>query len=158
MPHRRTLRIPSPAAILAVGVLVVAVSGIAQALPGSNTVFSDDITNGNVKILDLAPSLRPVYARVKASGAIDATRSRGIPSGSVTQGTVAGIYCFDLPFKPKSVQATPSTTTALNALASVVPSEYAGGCTSTKEAEVVIFPEGATSTPTPDPFYVSFVR
>jgi hypothetical protein len=44
---------PSAAIVVAVLALVAAVVGTAAALPGSNTVFSDDIAPGNVKLSDL---------------------------------------------------------------------------------------------------------
>ena len=49
----RRLRRPSPAMIIALVALMVALGGTAMALPGVNTVFSDDIVNSQVKAQDI---------------------------------------------------------------------------------------------------------
>jgi hypothetical protein len=49
--------------------------GSAYALAGSNTVFSDDIVNGQVKSQDLAtPAMGPVFARIRELPAVSGTR------------------------------------------------------------------------------------
>jgi len=52
----RSSRIPRPSAAMSVALiaLIVALSGTAVALPGNNTVDSGDITNGQVKRVDIA--------------------------------------------------------------------------------------------------------
>jgi hypothetical protein len=49
-------RIPRPSAAMSVALiaLIAALSGTAVALPGSNTVDSGDIKNGQVKRVDIA--------------------------------------------------------------------------------------------------------
>ncbi len=46
-------RRPSPAFVLAAIALFVALGGSAAALTGTNTVFSDDIVNGQIKAVDM---------------------------------------------------------------------------------------------------------
>lgn len=52
--ERTRSRLPSPATIVAVIALVLAMSGAALALPGKNTVKSNDIARGGVKGKDIA--------------------------------------------------------------------------------------------------------
>ena len=49
----RFKRLPSPALVISVIALSVAIGGVAVALPGHNSVKSDDIKNGQVKSPDL---------------------------------------------------------------------------------------------------------
>jgi hypothetical protein len=78
--------------------LFMVLGGVAGALPGTSTVDSGDIIDGAVKSIDirgsavgptdLAPSVRPRWARVNASGAV--VRQRGVTS--VDKAASAGEY------------------------------------------------------------------
>lgn len=65
IPARR----PSPALIVALLALVAALSGVAYALPGKNTIDSGDIINKEVKTSDLAPfAVRGKHVKGNALG------------------------------------------------------------------------------------------
>ena len=57
---RRRLRPPSPGTVMGAAALIIALAGPAQALPGINTIFSDDIAPSEVKAADIGPGeVRP---------------------------------------------------------------------------------------------------
>lgn len=67
---RRRLRLPRPGTVLGGAALIVALAGPAQALPGLNTVFSDDIAPSEVKAADIGPGeVRTSEIGTKAVGA-----------------------------------------------------------------------------------------
>ena len=68
--------------------LFFALGGVAQALPGTDTVDSGDIKNGAVRSIDIrngsitpekmAPSVRPRWARINTGATPTIARSRGV--------------------------------------------------------------------------------
>lgn len=76
--RRRRLRLPSAGTVMGGAALIIALAGPAQALPGLNTVFSDDIVNGEVKTADIGNN------EVKTADiAADAVRQADIASDAV---------------------------------------------------------------------------
>jgi hypothetical protein len=65
--RRITTKLPSPALLLSILALVAACIGTAVALPGHNSVRSDDIKNGQVKRDDRAPGERTLWALIDGS-------------------------------------------------------------------------------------------
>lgn len=85
------------ALVVAVVALVAAVSGTAIALPGSNSVNSGDIKDGQVSVNDL----KIAYLRVDGDGDIVQRHNvRGIDK------PVGNVVCLDLKFKAKTGSAT----------------------------------------------------
>lgn len=76
-----------------VGLTVLLTAGAAQSLSGSNTVFSDDIVDGQVKFADIKPdAITSSRIRTDAVGAseirADQVGSSEIIDGSVTSGDI----------------------------------------------------------------------
>lgn len=73
---RRLKRLPSPALVVSVVALVVALTGVAVALPGRNSVQSNDIKPKNVKRSDIArKSVDPFRTDVMKSAVLKSTVS-----------------------------------------------------------------------------------
>jgi hypothetical protein len=114
---------PSPAIVLGIIALVLALGGTAIAGPDA---LSRAVTKSKVKkiakrqaneqITQRAPDLavasaesaNPVaFAHVLADGSVDAANSRGIAQANVTSGSPPGYYCFDgLSFTPRGGNVT----------------------------------------------------
>ena len=70
----KLLRRPSPAMIVAVIALVLALGGAAVALPGRNSVTSNDINRHNVKLSDIARgAVDPFRTNLMRSAALNST-------------------------------------------------------------------------------------
>jgi hypothetical protein len=110
---------PSPAMVVALIALVAGAAGSAVALPGRNSVQSNDIKSGAVKKrhiaggavnqAKLAPGVRSLLNRPYAAALVAADGSVveaiGITSSNVTHPD-DGQYCFNLAFNPTVVNAT----------------------------------------------------
>ena len=73
---RRLKRLPSPGLVVSVVALVVALTGVAVALPGRNSVQSNDIKPKNVKRSDIArKSVDPFRTDVMKSAVLKSTVS-----------------------------------------------------------------------------------
>jgi len=99
------------------------------------------------------------FARVRADGTVTEGLSRDIVSSNITRPS-AGIYCFDLPFAPTGMQATPRASATPDRIAS---GEVAGtpdgvpNCPAASEAEVNVYGTGAASLEN-GAFFVQFAR
>ena len=70
------LKLPSPAMVVAIVALVFALAGAAVALPGRNSVTSNDIKPGNVKNTDIrAAAVDPFKTDVMKSSVLNTTVS-----------------------------------------------------------------------------------
>lgn len=110
---------PSPAMVVALIALVAGVAGSAVALPGRNSVQSNDIKRkavkkrhiaaGAVNQAKLAPGVRSILNRPYAAALVAADGTVvdgvGIDSSNVSHPD-DGNYCFNLPFNPTVVNAT----------------------------------------------------
>jgi hypothetical protein len=73
---RKLLRRPSPALVVAMIALVVGLGGVATALPGRNSVRSNDIAPKNVRLSDLAQSsVDPFKTNIMRLGTLNSTVS-----------------------------------------------------------------------------------
>ncbi|MDQ3986837.1 MAG: hypothetical protein M3280_10125 [Actinomycetota bacterium] len=81
---------PSPALVISLLALFVALTGTATALRGKNTVFSDDIVNGQVKSSDALDN--GLTGRDIREGSLVGVRPYGktIPSGTTVKGAWGG--------------------------------------------------------------------
>ena len=99
------------------------------------------------------------FARVRADATVTEGLARDIASTNITRPS-AGIYCFDLPFAPTSVQATPRASGTPDRIAS---GEIAGtpdgvpNCPPTSEAEVNVYGTGGAALEN-GAFFVQFAR
>ena len=82
---------PTPSMVISMIALFVALSGTAVALDGSNTVFSDDIVNGEVRSADLAAN--SVATPDLATGAVTAPKlaAQSVNSANVLNESLLGI-------------------------------------------------------------------
>jgi hypothetical protein len=92
MKHLMKAR-PSPAMVVALIALFVALSGTAAALSGSNTVFSDDVVNNQVRSADVRDD-------TLASGGLQAVdlRSSSVGSSEVQDDSLTGTDITNLSF------------------------------------------------------------
>ena len=130
-----------------------------------NKHLKDDTLKGNKideSTLDAPVPLADspaAFARVRADATVTEGLSRDIASANITRPS-DGIYCFDLPFAPTSVQATPRMTATPDRIAS---GEVAGtpdplpNCPAASEAEVNIYSTGAGALEN-GAFFVQFGR
>lgn len=129
---RKHLRMPSPAMVVAIVALMVALGGSAYAaakLNGKNikngTITGNKLKNKTIGTGKLSTSAvnalkgqkgdagakgadgtALAFARVAFNGTVDTSRSKGIGQANVTH-TNPGVYCFSgLSFTPKNVVAT----------------------------------------------------
>jgi hypothetical protein len=130
-----------------------------------NKHLKDDTLKGNK--IDESSLESPVpladspgaFARVRADGTATEALSRDIVSANITRPS-AGIYCFDLPFSPTSVQATSRASATPDRIASA---EIAGtpdgvpNCPESSEAEVTVYGTAAASLEN-GAFFVQFGR
>ncbi len=101
---RNRLRV-SPALVVALAALVLAVAGTAVAGPA---VLERALTKAKVRTIATKVSNKavPAYAHVNAAGVVDAANSKGISQANVVVGSVPGYYCFrDLSFEPRGGSA-----------------------------------------------------
>ena len=101
-------------------ILVIAIMGTAQALPGTNTVTSDDIVNGQVKKADVG------------FGAIDSARvvDGSLKGADVANGSLTGTDLQDHSVTPSDLSAQYYTKAQINTLlASVVHRSDLGSIT-----------------------------
>ncbi len=87
MLRRLLARRPSPAMVVALIALFVAMGGTATALQGRNTVFSDDITNGEVK----SPDIRTGHVRSPDISNNNGVRSTDVRDDTLTDGGLQGV-------------------------------------------------------------------
>jgi hypothetical protein len=128
---------PSPAFVLAMIALIVAMAGAAYALE-RNSVRSKHIVNGQVKYKDTQKGIAVrAYALVTGDGAVDETHSRGIRDQNID--TFGGGFCIEnLPFTPRFIVATHRYTSGgSDELTAEVPAP-AGFCDGTRTAWVHI--------------------
>ena len=92
---------PTPSMVISLIALFVALSGTAVALDGSNTVFSDDIVNGEVRSADLAANA--VDTPDLATGAVTAPK---LAAGSVNSATVLNESLLGIDIVESGVGAT----------------------------------------------------
>ncbi|MFN8112619.1 MAG: hypothetical protein U0R51_05415 [Solirubrobacterales bacterium] len=101
---RNELRL-SPALVVAIVALVLAVAGTAVAGPA---VLERALTKAKVKAIATKVTNRavPAYAHIDPAGIVDAANSKGISQANVVAGSVPGYYCFrDLSFQPRGGSA-----------------------------------------------------
>ena len=99
------------------------------------------------------------FARVQANGTVVAALTRDIAAPNITTPS-DGVYCFDLPFIPTGVQATPRATGTPDRIASAEVGGTPGGlpnCPPGREGEVNIYATGA-DTLEDGAFFVQFGR
>jgi len=99
------------------------------------------------------------FARVRADATVTEGLSRDIVSANVTRPS-DGIYCFDLPFAPTGVQATPRVSATPDRIASGEVTGTPDGvpdCPGGSEAVVSIYSAGAASLENGG-FFVQFSR
>jgi hypothetical protein len=177
---RFRLKTPSPALVISVIALVMAMAGTGYAL-SKNSVGTKQLKNGAVTTKKLhngavttkkihngavtgsklnlsgvtvpdATSANPTaFARVSPAGALDSANSKNV--GSVTHGPVAGYYCIKgLPFTPRGGQATVDWSTSGNQFAQFALGT-GGGCPAGTQAFV------STRNPVSDAgFFVELYR
>ncbi len=114
---------PSPAVVLGIIGLVLALGGTAIAGPAalSRAVTKSKVKQiakkqANTQITQRAPDLSvasadsanpTVFAHVLADGTVDTANSKGIIQANVTNGSPPGYYCFDgLSFTPRGGNVT----------------------------------------------------
>ena len=71
-----------------IALFLVLTAGTAYALPGSNTVFSDDIVNGQVQAVDLSPSSVGTTRLIDGGVATADLRAGAVTSAKIADGQV----------------------------------------------------------------------
>ncbi len=174
--EKRRLRTPSPAFVVSLIALFVAVGGTGYAAIAlaPNSVGTSQLKNGavtkrkiNKKTIAALKGRRGpkgatgnagangtavAYARVLANGTVDATQAKGITSANVSH-PGAGIYCFSgLSFTPHNVVGSPQHTfTTLSTF--INKGLVYASCPGTSQISVVVG-DSATSTAQDGPFMI----
>jgi hypothetical protein len=107
------LRVPSPALVIAVIALIVAVAGGAFAVAALTNKKAKKIANKVVTrrapglSVASAVSANPsVFAQIAPDGTVNTANSKGITQANVSLGSALGYYCFgSLPFAPRGGDA-----------------------------------------------------
>ena len=116
-------------------------------------------TLGKVPRASLADTAAPfAYARVSFNGAVDPTYAKNIAQSQVTHPS-PGLYCFDLPYRPKTGQVTAEADAEPDDIASI---EIAGAngsstvsdCPPHNEVEVFTFDTETSSGLQDAEFYI----
>jgi hypothetical protein len=172
---------PSPATLVSVIALVFALTGVAAALPGKNTVEKNDIKknavtkkaikknavrteeiqNGAVTRAKLAAGAVPrAYALVDGDQNIVSGESEGM--GGTTTNLDQSFVCFyDMPFTPKNVQVTVVRQSGSLQPDAVNTSTQGSGdisfCDGTEDASVQLFDTSSeVAEADPPGFFVTF--
>jgi hypothetical protein len=166
---------PSPALVVAMLALLVALGGTATGLPGKNRIDKNDlrkrvvgpihVKKNAVKPFQLAPKAvshfnladntiaARAYAYVDANGnVVEDAPSFGIVSGNVNE-QAEGIFCFNgLPFTPVHAQVSTSSEAA-QTVAGVGVGFDDGNCPGVEQATVQTDDE-VTGNPLSDQFFI----
>jgi hypothetical protein len=156
---------PSPALVISMIALFVALSGAAYAAIGKNAVKSKNIARGAVKTSDLAKNAvktakinnRAVTGAKIAAGVIPSvpnfawakvnanrTLTDQIGGVSVAPGDVSNTYCFDLPFAVRfAVVSTNADDSGIGSSASAEVPAFAPNCPATHQDSAVYTRDGA---------------
>jgi hypothetical protein len=176
---------PSPALVVAITALVIAIAGVAIAQPGSGTksktVTSKKVRKIATKISDAeivakaptlsvasaakatnadtaatAQSANPIaFAHISAQGGIDPARSKNMGAATVTTPS-AGFYCLrDLPFEFKGAQVTTDFDDSTNMYGPQFGSTIGATCSPAADAYVSMVTNNGNAT-TPGGFFIVF--
>jgi hypothetical protein len=173
---------PSPALVVAITALVIAIAGVAIAQPGSGTksktVTSKKVRKIATKISDAeiiakaptlsvasaakaelattADSANPIaFAHISAQGGIDPARSKNMGAATVTTPS-AGFYCLrDLPFEFKGAQVTTDFDDSTNMYGPQFGSTIGASCSPAADAYVSMVTNNGNAT-TPGGFFIVF--
>ena len=160
---KKALRAPSPALVISLIALFVALGGTSYAaiisLP-KNSVGTKQLKTGAVtaKKINASAHLSPViYAHVLADGTVDASQSKGITQ-SMVHLRVTSAFCFSsLPFTPKGGSVTMDFGDPYGSLSEVgqlqiSSTSQTANCNSGEPVEVATLSD--PSTYAPEAFYV----
>jgi hypothetical protein len=145
---------------------------------GKNVINSGDIRDKTLQVRDTSRKLRKAlagkkgakgaagpkgdpgasgsalaYAHVFASGDVEEANSKNVSDANVSQGSLTGYFCFNLPFAVKSVVANVDLSYQDTGFARVDLGNGGGGCPASTQVSV------KTGTPTTseyDDFFVLF--
>jgi hypothetical protein len=132
-------RKPSPALVISIIALFVALGGSAAAIKlGKNTVKTKSIKNGAVSAAKLGKDVR-AYAKVTAAGVLITSQSMGVLGVSRSPGVAPGTYCIDVAFQPHVGTVTLTDTESDKAGHMQIPAIL--GC---PNAEATVFTVDAT--------------